>query len=146
MATLSGGLLGCFRCAYVWRPRRGAPSRICPRCKSCHWDAPKIRPIRIGHGAGISQILGPVRESIREAANLRGFEHIRVFGSVRRNEVTPRSDVDFLVARRPGASMLDRAGLEIDLEGLLGRTVDVVTDEGLHWLVRPQVLFEAVEL
>jgi uncharacterized protein len=146
MATLPDGLLGCYRCAYVWRPRRRAPTRICPRCKSRHWDVPKLNPIRIGHSAGIVEILGPVRESIREAASRHGFEHVRVFGSVRRSEATRGSDVDLLVARRTGASLLDRAGLQIDLEDLLGRKVDVVTDDGLHWFVRPQVLIEAVDL
>lgn len=42
--------------------------------------------------------------------------------------------------------MLDQAALELGLERLLGRHVDVVPDESLHWLLRPQVLFEAVSL
>jgi predicted nucleotidyltransferase len=41
---------------------------------------------------------------------------------------------------------LDRAALAADLEKILGRRVDVVPEEALHWLVRPQVLFEAVPL
>jgi uncharacterized protein len=91
-------------------------------------------------------VLAPHREAVIDLARRHGFDHVRVFGSVRRGEATKRSDVDLLVARRQGTSLLDRAALEIDLEGLLGRKVDVVTDEGLHWLIRPQVLFEAVPL
>jgi uncharacterized protein len=146
MATLSGGLLGCYRCAYVWRPRRGPSASMCPRCKSRNWDTPKLHPITRGSWMGIEEVLGSHRESIREAANRRGFEHVRVFGSVRRRQATRRSDVDLLVARRPGTSLLGRAGLQIELEELLDRKVDIVTDEGLHWLVKPQVLIEAVEL
>jgi uncharacterized protein len=69
-----------------------------------------------------------------------------VFGSVRRGEATKDSDIDLLVAPGPDASLLDRAALGCDLEELLGRKVDVVTDGGLHWLIRPQVLFEAAAL
>jgi uncharacterized protein len=83
---------------------------------------------------------------VLEAARRRGFDHVRVFGSVRRSEANARSDVDLLVNRQPKTSLLDRAALVDDLERLLGRPVDIVPDASLHWLVRPQVLFEAVPL
>ena len=38
------------------------------------------------------------------------------------------------------------AGLILDLEALLDRQVDVVTEEALHWYIRDQVLAEAVPL
>lgn len=34
----------------------------------------------------------------------------------------------------------------MDLQDLLGRRVDVVTREGLHWYIRDRVLDEAVPL
>jgi uncharacterized protein len=71
---------------------------------------------------------------------------VRVFGSVRRSEAGPTSDVDLLVDRHPETSLIDRAALVNELEQILGRKVDVVPEEALHWLVRPQVLFEAVPL
>jgi predicted nucleotidyltransferase len=76
----------------------------------------------------------------------RGFRHVRVFGSVRRSQATPTSDVDLLVDREPGTSLLERAALGLELERLLRRKVDVVPEESLHWLLRPQVLFEAEPL
>jgi hypothetical protein len=69
-----------------------------------------------------------------------------VFGSVRRSEATATSDIDLLVDRGAGTSLLERAALIDDLERILGRRVEVVPDEALHWLVRPQVLFEAEPL
>lgn len=45
-----------------------------------------------------------------------------------------------------GRSLLDRVALKQDLEGLLGITVDVVTEKALHPLLRLRVLEEAVEL
>jgi uncharacterized protein len=88
----------------------------------------------------------PRREAILKAVRRRGFGHVRVFGSVRRSEATPKSDVDLLVDRDPGTSLLDRAALVVDLEEVLGHPIDVVPEESLHWLVRPQVLFEAIAL
>lgn len=105
-----------------------------------------LRPIRRGTRRGIPEILAPHREAILHAARGRGFSHVRVFGSVRRAEATAKSDVDLLVDRSEGTSLLERAALETDLEEILGRRVDVVPEEALHWLVRPQVLFEAVPL
>lgn len=146
MAILSSGRCGCYRCAFVWTPRNPKLPGLCPRCKSRLWDVPELRPIRVGRGRGIPEILQPHRREVLAAAATHGFEHVRVFGSVRRQEATPRSDVALLVHARPGTSLLDQAALEIDLERILQRHVDVVPDEALHWLLRPQVLFEAVSL
>ena len=146
MATLPSGLRGCYRCAYVWRPASSLEPRICPRCKSALWNVPILRRIAQGRGQGIAQILAPHRFRVLDAARRRGFGHVRVFGSVRRSEATRSSDVDLLVDRDPGTSLLDRAALTEELESILHRKVDVVPEEALHWLVRPQVLFEAVPL
>jgi hypothetical protein len=43
----------------------------------------------------------------------------------------------------PGRSLLDHAGLVLDLEELLGRKADVVTEGGLYWLLRRRILKEA---
>ncbi len=40
-------------------------------------------------------------------------------------------------------SLLAQAGLVLDLEELLGRKVDVVTEGGLYWLLRRRILKEA---
>jgi len=42
--------------------------------------------------------------------------------------------------------MLDQIALWQDLEDLLGRKVDLVTESALHRLIRDQVLEEAVPL
>jgi predicted nucleotidyltransferase len=51
--------------------------------------------------------------------------------------------VDFLVDLEPGRSLLDLGGLLMDLQHLLGRQVDVITEAGLRPRLRPQVLKEA---
>ena len=136
------GLSGCFRCANVWRPRTESP-KICPRCKSRLWDVPKLRPIRKGTGLGVGEIVGPRRRELAAALRANKARNPRVFGSVRRGEATKGSDLDLLVDFDPGASVFDQVGLIQELERVFRRKVDVVEPTGLHWLIRPQVLFEA---
>ena len=71
------------------------------------------------------------REAIKTLAKSHKAESVALIGSVARGEDTPDSDLDFLVGFGPGASLFDLAGLEIDLERLLGREVDVVSRGGL---------------
>ena len=86
------------------------------------------------------------REEILRAAARRGARNIRVFGSVARGDAGPDSDVDFLVELEPDRSLLDLGGFLMDMQDLLGRKVDVVTEKGLHWYIRDRVLEEAVAL
>lgn len=97
-------------------------------------------------GLGINDLLQDKREAILKLAALRGASNVRVFGSVARGEARPDSDVDFLVDLKPGRSLLDLGGLLMDLQRLLGRNVDVVTEAGLRPRIRPRVLREARSL
>ena len=94
----------------------------------------------------LPELLTSKREEILRAAARRGARNVRVFGSVARGEGGPDSDVDFLVELEPGRSLLDLGGLLMDLQGLLGRAVDVVTENALHWYIRDRILDEAVPL
>ena len=95
---------------------------------------------------GIDEILKDKREEILRLAAQHGARNLRVFGSVARGEARPESDVDFLVELESGHSLFDLGGLLMDLQDLLGRSVDVVTEKGLHWYIRDRVLKEAVPL
>ena len=86
------------------------------------------------------------RDEIIAVARARGASHVRVFGSVARGEATDTSDVDFLVDLEPGRSLLDLGGLLMDLQDLLQRDVDVVTERGLRPRVADRVLADAVDL
>jgi predicted nucleotidyltransferase len=94
---------------------------------------------------GIEELRSRRNEILRVAAQ-HGARHIRVFGSVARGEADDRSDVDFLVELEKGRSLLDLGGLLMDLQTLLGRPVDVVTEKGLKSRIRNRVLDEAVPL
>ena len=136
----------CYRCVYRWRIRRRGNPAVCPRCKSRLWNVPKIRPVKLGDGLGIEEVLGPHRKEVARAAKKHGAVEIRVFGSVRRREADSRSDLDLLVRWRPGVSLLDVARFRLAVQGVLGRRVDTVESDLLHWAIRPQVLAEAVPL
>ena len=91
-------------------------------------------------------MVGKHRAKVLEIARRYGARDVRIFGSVRRGQANSRSDVDLLVRFGKGTDLFDQMHLEGELGTLLGRKVDVVTEEGLHPLVRPQVLFEAIPL
>jgi predicted nucleotidyltransferase len=66
------------------------------------------------------------------------------FGSVARGDARPDSDVDLLYMRVPGNDLgTSYFALQDDLEKLFGRPVDLVPKEGLHRIIRDQVLADA---
>jgi predicted nucleotidyltransferase len=81
-------------------------------------------------------ILREKREEILRIARKHGARNIRVFGSVAKEETTKTSDIDLLVDTGEETSPWFPAGLVQELEELLGQRVDVVTTNGLYWLLR----------
>lgn len=73
----------------------------------------------------------PHRRAILEATARHGARNVRVFSSTVRGDDRPNSDVDLLVNVEPGRTLLDVIALEQDLEALLARRVEVLTDGGL---------------
>ena len=90
-----------------------------------------------------NDLLKSNREEILRIAARHGAKNVRVFGSFARGEAHGESDMDFLVEMESGRSMLDHAGLMLDLEELLGRKVDVVTDGGISPYLKDRILSEA---
>jgi predicted nucleotidyltransferase len=86
------------------------------------------------------------RDQILQIAAEHGATNLRVFGSCARGEAGPDSDVDLLVDVGPKHSRWFPGGLVADLEELLGRPVQVITNRGLNPLIRDHVLREAVPL
>lgn len=86
------------------------------------------------------------REELLAIARRRGAANVRVLGSMARGDADDDSDVDLLVTLTPGASGLALGGLLMDAQDLLGRRVDVVTEDGLHPALRERVLADAVPL
>ncbi|WP_308465258.1 helix-turn-helix domain-containing protein [Rathayibacter soli] len=74
--------------------------------------------------------LQATRERIIQAAADRRLSDVRVFGSVARGEAGVGSDLDLLVRPDSDASVFDLAGFMVDVEEMLGLSVDVVSDRG----------------
>jgi predicted nucleotidyltransferase len=83
---------------------------------------------------------------IRAIAARHGARSVRVFGSLARGDARDDSDLDLLVDLEPGRSLLDMIAIKQDLEDVLGRSVDVVTERGLSPYLRQRVLAEAIPL
>jgi predicted nucleotidyltransferase len=95
---------------------------------------------------GLQDILREKRQEILEIAAKHGAYNVRLFGSVARGEADEQSDVDILVDAGPRLTPFFPGGLVVDLEALLGRKVDVVTEKGLRRRIKDRVLKEAIPL
>jgi predicted nucleotidyltransferase len=98
-------------------------------------------------GLGIKGLLQDKRDEILAIAEKHGAYNVRVFGSVARGEATAESDVDFLIDYdRQRMSPWFPVGLILDLETLLNRKVDVVSEKSLHDFLKDSILQDAVDL
>ena len=94
----------------------------------------------------IADRLKEKRSDILRITGRYGAHNVRIFGSVARGEAGEESDVDFLVELEPERSLFDLGGLLVELQSLLGCSVDVVTEKALHWYIRDRILREAKPL
>lgn len=86
------------------------------------------------------------RTEILVLAERHGVRDVRVFGSMARGDAGDASDVDLLVSLPPERTGLALGGLLMDVQDLLGRRVDVVTEAVLYPAFRDHVLEEAQAL
>lgn len=93
----------------------------------------------------LDTLRGEKRAEILRVAEVHGARNIRVFGSVVRGDNRDNSDVDLLVEFEEGKTLFDLIGLKLDLQNLLGATVDVVTPNSLRY-IRDRVLAEALPI
>lgn len=89
------------------------------------------------------KLLKEKRQAIMALADKHGAHSVRVFGSIARGDSGPESDVDLLVKMEEGRSLLDLSAMVLDLKELLGVNVDVVSEDGLYWILRRKILKEA---
>ena len=72
------------------------------------------------------------------------IHELSLFGSVLREDFSPESDVDILVEFEPGIAetltLMDLAGMQIELSDMLQREVDLVLRDGLKPLLKEEIL------
>lgn len=86
------------------------------------------------------------RADILALAERHGVADVRVFGSMARGDADVGGDVDLLVSLSPGKTGLALGALLMDVQDLLQRRVEVVTEKSLHPALREHVLCEAQPL
>ncbi len=87
-----------------------------------------------------------IRAKAISVFNRHGVIRAALFGSRARGEATEESDIDILVEFNGEKTLLDLAALQIELEQVLGRKVDVLTYRSLHPRIRDKVLRDQVVL
>jgi predicted nucleotidyltransferase len=87
-----------------------------------------------------------VHDQIAELCRRYGIAELSVFGSVARGDDRPDSDVDLLYvsASDSTSSLWELWKLRDELTQLLGRKIDLVSKDNLHWVIRDRVLNEAM--
>ena len=93
----------------------------------------------------VSLDLDAVQDQIAELCRRYGIAELSMFGSVARGDDRPDSDVDLLYvsASDSKSSLWELWDLRDELAQLLGRKVDLVPKNSLHWVIRDQVLTDA---
>jgi uncharacterized protein len=93
----------------------------------------------------VEQALAELRRNRRRLNDL-GVLHLAIFGSFARGEERPESDLDVLVSLDPDRriDLFAYAGIELTLEEILGRRVDMANGERLKPHVRSSVERDAI--
>ena len=91
-----------------------------------------------------SQALGSHRAEIRRIVAAQRALNARVFGSVVHGDDTEGSDLDLIIDPTPETTLMDVAAIQVELEDLLGVSVDVLTPRALPEKFRNRVIAEAV--
>ena len=84
------------------------------------------------------------RDEIYAIARKHKAEKLWVFGSCARKEERPDSDVDFLVNFSGDASLLDLIHMRDDMQSVLSRSIDIVSERGLSPYIGKFILAERV--
>lgn len=106
----------------------------------------EYRTKRFRPSSRLGRLLARHRDEILRLAADHRARNVRVFGSLARGTDDDHSDIDLLIDLEPGADLMDLAALDLELERLLGRRVDVVPERMLKPQVAQSALDDAVRL
>ena len=87
-----------------------------------------------------------IKDKVVEILKKHYVKKAAFFGFIVMDELTEESDVDLLVEFEGKKSLLDLAGLQIDLEDSLQRKFDVLTYNSINPLLRERILHEQEEI
>jgi predicted nucleotidyltransferase len=87
-----------------------------------------------------------IKEKVIPVLKLAGIKKAALFGSYVRGEQTYESDVDILVEYPKGVNLFDVAGIKIELENALGKSVDLIGYKTIKPRIKHQILSEAQQI
>jgi uncharacterized protein len=87
-----------------------------------------------------SEILAAKAHQVRAIIARYPVRNPRIFGSVARGDDEEGSDLDILVEANPGTTYFHLAKLQLELEALLGVSVDIATPPELKERVARRVM------
>jgi len=93
-----------------------------------------------------SQALQSHRDAIRSVVLAHRAVNPRVFGSVLLGCDTEDSDLDLLIDTTPQTTLMDVAAIQVELEQLLGVSVDVLTPNALPDKFRQAVIAQSIRV
>jgi uncharacterized protein len=91
-----------------------------------------------------SNTLRQLKSTLYPILKRYGIKKAGIFGSMARGDARSSSDIDLLIDMKKDASLLDLAGLKVDLEDAVGRTVDLVEYKVIKPEIKNQILSEEV--
>lgn len=90
-----------------------------------------------------------IHEQLVEIAKTHSISYLALFGSFARGKATPTSDIDIAVRFDQPIDLLEFVGIQLEMEELLGRAVDLIPVDDAYPFVRESmsrdltVLYEA---
>ena len=90
----------------------------------------------------MTSVLDDKREEIVAFCEANGIEYLGVFGSYARGDYRDDSDVDMLVRFGSVIGLMKFVRIELDLTELLGKKVDIVTENGVSELIEDSLYNE----
>nr|WP_321400355.1 nucleotidyltransferase family protein [uncultured Desulfobacter sp.] len=92
---------------------------------------------------GVLKIIEAHKDEIKRKFSV---ESLAIFGSVSRGTAEPESDIDVLVRFKITPGIFGFIDLKQYLESVVGRPVDLVTDNALKPQLRDQILKDAIRV
>lgn len=83
-----------------------------------------------------------IQEKLAPIMAKYGIKHAAVFGSVSRGDDRPESDVDILIEIGQPMGLFTYSRFIQEMEDLLQRKVDVVTNNSINKFIKPYILPE----
>lgn len=80
--------------------------------------------------------IAEIQDKITPTLRQYGIARAQIFGSVARGSDTPKSDVDLLISLGKPMGLIEYVRMKRELEQVLNRKVDIVTDKGLRHSLR----------